>query len=43
MTIYACDIAEAAGDQPVMFAHTQIEFSHEKWPDTLEAALAKLE
>ena len=40
MTVYACDIAEAAGGEPVLIRHVPIEFRHENWPDTLEAALA---
>lgn len=41
MTVYACEIAEAAGDEPVLIRHVPIEWEHKEWPDTLEAALAK--
>lgn len=43
MTVYACDVAAAAGDEPIMFRHEQIEFQHEQWPDTLEDALREPE
>lgn len=40
MTVYACDIASAAGGEPVLISHESIDFYHEQWPDTLEAALS---
>lgn len=40
VTVYACDIAAAAGDEPVLIVHQPIDFYHEQWPDTLEAALS---
>ena len=39
--VYACDIAEAAGDEPVLIRHVLIDFAHGEWPDSLEAALAQ--
>lgn len=38
-TVYACDIAAAAGDQPFLFRFQSIDGYHIEWPDTLEEAL----
>lgn len=40
-TVHSCDVAEAAGDQPILFRHVSIDFYHHDWPDTLEEALTK--
>jgi hypothetical protein len=40
-TVFSCDIAIAAGDEPVRVVHKSIDFRHEEWPETLEAALLK--
>lgn len=40
-TVYAVDICQAAGDQPVRLVFESIDFYHHDWPDTLEAALVK--
>ena len=40
-SVYAVDIAKAAGDEPVLIRHVPIDFAHEEWPDSLEAALAQ--
>lgn len=39
VTVYACDIASAAGDEPVRIVHQPIEFYHDQWPDKLDDAL----
>jgi hypothetical protein len=39
-TVYACDVAKAAGEEPFLFRHVLIDGHHLEWPDTLEAALA---
>jgi hypothetical protein len=39
ITVYAGNIAEASGDEPVLIRHVSIDFHHEQWPDALEAAL----
>lgn len=38
-TIYACDIAEAAEDQPVVIHEIQIKEVLDEWPETLEELL----
>jgi hypothetical protein len=38
-TVYACDVAKAAGEEPFLFRHVAIDGYHLEWPDTLEAAL----
>lgn len=38
-TVYACDIAEAAGDKLIRFKHRSIDTFVEQWPDTLLEAL----
>lgn len=37
-TVYACDIAAAAGDDEVTIRHEAIDTFIEKWPPTLEEA-----
>lgn len=36
ITVYACDIAEAAGDQPVLIEHRNVLWPNDQdWPDDL--------
>lgn len=35
-TVYACDIANAAGDDAIQFSHVPISGVIERWPDRFE-------
>lgn len=38
-TIYACDIAEHAGDGPVNFSHVAVEMQADSYPDKFEQCM----
>ena len=39
VTVYACDIAEAAGGDAIYFEHKSIDHCWDRWPSNLAIAL----
>ena len=39
ITVYVCDLVEAADGRPILLQHVEIELVHDEWPDSLEDAV----